>query len=64
MKELWNVFAYLRDNPATTSVMVGILVAGYYFFSRRSRAFRDADRRFEELRDRRSNYYNGLRPPQ
>ncbi len=47
-----------------TGFMLAVALAGVYFLlTRRPKVVRDVDNRFKELKEERSSYYRGQRPP-
>jgi len=54
---------YLRDHPTHGLAAAAILLAAFFFINRKSRLSREADKRLEELRKDRGEYYRQLRPP-
>jgi hypothetical protein len=59
------VLSFAHEHQALALVLlVAVVVGGYLLLNRKPRAAREADRRFQELRDQSRNRYRGLRPPQ
>lgn len=63
MDLLYDWIAYLQDNPSMGFAMALGLGAIYFLLNRRPKLMREADHRFNQLRDERGNYYRNLRPP-
>jgi len=63
MEQLEAWFQYLRANPWVVVVAIAAVVGFYLVLNRRTRLQRDADARFNELRDERGEIYRNLRPP-
>jgi len=54
---------YLRDNPTHGLAAVAVLLGLFFFINRQSRLSREADKRLEEIRKARGDYYRQVRPP-
>ena len=63
MDQAQAVIQYLGDNPFIGLGIVAALLVVYHFLNRKSRLVREAERRIEQLRQERGDYYRKLRPP-
>lgn len=64
MEYVQMVMEHFKDNPSHGVLLAVLLGAVYYALNYRPRVTRLAERRFEELREERGEYYRNMRPPQ
>lgn len=64
MEQLRPLLDYFAENPSHAAGLAILVVVGIYLMNRPSKVVRQAERRLEELREERGDYYRNLRPPQ
>ncbi len=62
MEQLWALIHYLRDHPLVIVGAALTLVGLRYLLNRKPALARQADERFEHLRQERDGYYQKQRP--
>jgi hypothetical protein len=63
MEPVQMILDYFKENPNHGALLAVGLVILYFALNRRSRLTQQADRRIEELREERGEYYRNVRPP-
>ncbi|MBI3784085.1 MAG: hypothetical protein HY270_11865 [Deltaproteobacteria bacterium] len=63
MDQLAAWFQFLRTNPWLVVAALGVVVGIYFALNRRTKLQRQADERFNQLREERGEIYRNLRPP-
>ena len=63
MDQLQELIQYVQDNPRNSALFALALVLVYVLLNYRPRLTREADARFNQLREERGDVYRAFRPP-